>query len=68
MLSKTLLPRVKVRAGFYRVGALNIHKGHRWSVYKDDRPLPDGHFRTLEEAHWWASDNQPRAEDRQLAK
>src|SRR6185312_1166432 len=58
----TLLPRVKVRAGFYRVGALCVHKGHRWCVYHHDKLLPSGRFRSLEEAHWWASDNQPKQE------
>lgn len=52
------LVRVKVRGGFYRCGALCIHKGHRWCVYDEDKLL--SRHRTLDEAHWWAQHNQPR--------
>lgn len=53
------LKLVKVRAGFYRVGAYCIHKGHRWCVYLRERHVPDTRFRTLQEASWWAQNHQP---------
>jgi hypothetical protein len=56
----SLLVRTKVRAGFYRVGTLCIHKGYWWSVYHEDKLLE--RLRTLDDAHWWASNNQPKGE------
>lgn len=49
----------KVRAGFYRVGALCIHKGRWWSVYDGPDLLYNGRFVTLADAAAWARDNQP---------
>lgn len=51
---------VKVRAGFYRVGAYCIHKGHWWCVYHGDKYLPDTRFSRLQDAVWWAQHNQPK--------
>lgn len=51
----------KVRAGFYRCGALCIHKGHRWCVYSGPDALPNAMFRTLSDAGWWAQNNQPKS-------
>ena len=50
---------VKVRAGFYRVGAVTIQKGEKWCVYHDGQLLPAARFGTLQEAIWWAHHNQP---------
>lgn len=57
-----LIPRVKVRAGFYRVGVYCIHKGRTWAVYDGPRFLPGLKFSTLDAAHRWASDHQPDAQ------
>lgn len=51
---------IKVRAGFYRVGAYCIHKGHRWCCYHNEKLLHDGRKSTLQEAVWWAQNNQPK--------
>jgi hypothetical protein len=54
----------KVRAGFYRVGAYCIHKGHWWCCYLKDKPMPHARYRRLQEAVWWAQHNQPRSAER----
>lgn len=55
-----LIVRVKVRAGFYRVGALCIHRSRgRWNIY--DGPKFRCTCITLAIAHEWASANQPQS-------
>lgn len=51
---------VKVRKGFYRVGALTVQKWHMWCVFHDEKALPQARFTTRAQATWWAQHNQPK--------